>query len=86
MLKDWVREDGDFFERIDPIIYYMERQIEDFLQALNENRDPLVDGAAGRRTVELFTGIYRSMRDHVPVKFPLEPELGNDMDGRIRSN
>jgi predicted dehydrogenase len=83
LLKDWVREDSELFESIDPTVYYMERQIEDFLQALVENREPLVDGAAGRRTVELFTAIYRSTRDNKPVKFPLEPENGNDMDGRI---
>jgi len=74
LFKDWIREDTELFERIDPIVYYMERQIEDFLQALNENREPLVNGAAGRRTVELFTAIYRSTRDHVPVKLPLAPE------------
>ena len=60
----------------------MERQIEDFLQALDENREPSVSGADGRRTVELFTAIYRSTRDNAPVKFPLEPERGGDMDGR----
>jgi len=83
LLKDWVREDSELFERIDPTVYYMERQIEDFLQALNENREPLVSGVAGRRTVELFTAIYRSTRDNAPVKFPLVPENNNDMDGRI---
>jgi len=76
-LKGWVREDSELFERIDPTVYYMERQIEDFLQALDENRDPLVDGAAGRRTVELFTAIYRSTRDNRPVKFPLRGVLNN---------
>jgi len=85
-LKDWVREDSDFFERIDPTIYYMERQIEDFLQALDKNRDPLVNGDAGRRTVELFTAIYRSTRDQAPVKFPLKPENASDMDGRLIEN
>jgi predicted dehydrogenase len=74
MLKEWIREDSELFERIDPTVYYMERQIEDFLQALDENREPLVNGASGRRTVELFTAIYRSTRDHAPVKFPLRHE------------
>ena len=68
-LKEWVREDSELFERIDPTVYYMERQIEDFLQALDENRNPLVDGAAGRRTVELFSAIYQSTRENKPVKF-----------------
>ena len=74
LLDGWVREDSKLFESIDPTVYYMERQIEDFLQALDEGREPLVDGAAGRRTVELFTAIYRSTRDQAPVKFPLETE------------
>ena len=81
--KDWVREDCEFFGQIDPMVYFMERQIEDFLQALEENREPLVNGLAGRRVVELFTAIYRSTRDNVPVKFPLEPENRTDMDGRL---
>ena len=84
MLEKWVREDSQLFEKIDPTVYYMERQIEEYLQALDEGRDPAVDGAAGRRTVELFTAIYRSTRDNAPVKFPLAPEQGDDMDGRLK--
>jgi predicted dehydrogenase len=82
-LKEWVRDDSEFFNSIDPTVYYMERQIEEFLQAIDENRDPLVNGASGRRTVELFTAIYRSTRDKAPVKFPLKPEYSANMDGRI---
>ena len=74
LLKEWVREDSELFESIDPTVYYMERQIEDYLQALDQDREPLVNGEAGRRTVELFTAIYRSTRDNAPIKFPLEPE------------
>jgi predicted dehydrogenase len=83
LLDGWVKEDSDLFNRIDPTIYYMERQIEDFLQALEEKRDPMITGTFGRRTVELFTAIYRSTRDNAPIKFPLVPERGNDMDGRL---
>ena len=61
----------------------MERQIEDFLTALDENREPRVTGEDGRRTVELFTAIYRSTRDNTPVKFPLQPENNKDLDGRL---
>ena len=68
LLNEWKREDSAEFERIDPTIYYFERQIEEYLQAIAENRDPLVDGTAGRRTVELFTAIYRSTRENMPVK------------------
>jgi predicted dehydrogenase len=83
MLKKWVEEDSAHFNTIDPMVYYMERQIEDFLQALETNSEPLVNGVEGRRTVELFTAIYRSTRDNKPIKFPLNPENRNDMDGRL---
>ena len=66
-LNDWKREDKATFERIDPTIYYFEQQIAEFLQALDENRDPLVDGTAGRHVVELITAIYRSTRENKPV-------------------
>jgi len=71
LLNVWKCEDSAVFEQIDPTIYYFERQIEDFLQAIENNRDPLVDGTAGRRTVELITAIYRSTRNNAPVKCPL---------------
>ncbi|MDR0795208.1 MAG: Gfo/Idh/MocA family oxidoreductase [Tannerella sp.] len=74
LLKEWVREDSEEFEKVDATVYYFERQIEDFLQALDTNRQPLVTGEDGRRTVELFTAIYRSTRDNKPVKFPLEAD------------
>ncbi len=83
-LQKWENEDTEFFNSIDPMVYFMERQIEDFLFALKNNQEPLVTGEDGRRTVELFTAIYRSTRDNKPVKFPLKPESDKlDMDGRL---
>jgi predicted dehydrogenase len=83
-LDRWKEEDTEFFHTIDPTVYYMERQIEDFLMALSENREPLVTGEDGRKTVELFTAIYRSQRDRGVIKFPLKPETErNDYDGRL---
>jgi UDP-N-acetyl-2-amino-2-deoxyglucuronate dehydrogenase len=73
MLKEWIRQDTETFNSCDPTIRYIQLQIEDFLNAIDENRDPQVTGEAGRRTVELFTAIYRSSRDNKPVKFPLKP-------------
>jgi UDP-N-acetyl-2-amino-2-deoxyglucuronate dehydrogenase len=84
LLEKWKTEDSEFFKTIDPMVFYMERQIEDFLVAIENNREPLVTGEDGRRTVELFTAIYRSTRDNKPMKFPLLPEDGNDMDGRLK--
>ena len=85
ILEQWKAEDSAHFSSIDPTVFYMERQIEDFLGAIENNREPLVTGEDGRRTVELFTAIYRSTRDNQPVKFPLQPENGNDMDGRLKN-
>jgi predicted dehydrogenase len=80
LLKQWIAEDTVTFNNCDPTVVYMQYQIEDYLKALEKNTDPLVTGEDGRRTVELFTAIYRSSRDNAPVKFPLKPEPG--LDGR----
>lgn len=84
MLERWNKEDSEFFEKIDATSYYHKLQVQDFLQAIIKDREPLISGEEGRKTVELFTAIYRSNRDRVPVKFPLQPEVGrNDLDGRL---
>jgi len=80
MLEEWVKEDTETFNSCDPTVKYMQCQIEDYLRAIENNTEPAVTGEAGRRTVELFTAIYRSTRDNKPVKFPLKPEPG--FDGR----
>ncbi len=68
---------------MDPMSYYHKLQIEDFLNAVLEDREPLVNGEEGRKVVEMFTAIYRCQRDGVPIKFPLAPETGrDDYDGR----
>lgn len=81
-LEKWRKEDSEFFDRIDPMTYFHERQIEDFLRAVIKGTKPLIDGEEGRKTVEIFTAIYRSNRDRLPVKFPLKPENRGDFDGR----
>src|SRR5690554_3622222 len=84
LLKIWNKEDETLFGSIDPMSYYMKLQNEDFASAIIENRSTLVAGEEGRVTVELFTAIYRSTRDNLPVKFPLVPEQHlNDFDGRL---
>jgi predicted dehydrogenase len=85
MLEVWKKEDSEFFLKINAMEYYHRLQIEDFLQGIVEDRPPLVTGEDGRRTVEIFTAIYRSQRDKAPVQFPLKAEEGkSDLDGRIR--
>ena len=75
LLEEWVKQDTEIFNSCDPTVRYMQYQIEDYLNALDSNSEPSVTGEAGRRTVELFTAIYRSTRDNIPVRFPLSPEL-----------
>jgi predicted dehydrogenase len=83
LLAGWQAEDRAASETEDPLSYYHERQIEDFLAAIVEDRAPAVDGIDGRNAVELFTAIYRSRRDGRPVRFPLDTaDQGADRDGR----
>lgn len=84
LLEAWQEQDRQTARRVDVMTYYHELQIADFLDAILEGREPMVTGEDGRRTVELFTAIYRSQRDRRPVKFPLEPEVfKGDYDGRL---
>ena len=71
LLNQWIEEDTRIFNSFDPMIRYMQFQIEDFLHALEKGTEPAVTGIDGRRTVELFTAIYRSSRDNMPVRLPL---------------
>jgi len=87
LLREWIKQDSEFFLSLkNPMEYFHERQIEDFLKAIIEGRKPMVTGKDGRVTAEIFTAIYRSTRDRRPVKWPLKPEAGNDFDGRFSSN
>lgn len=85
LLKQWIEDDTKTFLNCDPTIKYMQLQIKDFLDAIVKNTQPMVTGEAGRRTVELFTAIYRSGRDNRPVKFPLYPEPGLDRRTKDKS-
>lgn len=76
LLPTWQREDAARAGTIDIMQNYHRRQIEDFLAAIAENRAPAVSGEEGRKSVELFTAIYRSQRDGGPVRFPLASEPG----------
>jgi len=83
LLPQWQAEDRKSFQEIDPTVHYHCLQDQDFLRAILENREPMVTGTEGRRTVEILTAIYRSRRDRRPVKFPLSAEdERDDFDGR----
>ena len=59
--------------------YYHECQLSDFIDSVRNKRKPLIDAQDGRKTVEIFTAIYRSNRDKKPVKFPLASEETDGM-------
>lgn len=70
LVARWEEEDTDLFHREDPIEYFIRLQNEDFIDAILNDRKPLVDGVEGRKTVEIFTAIYRSMKEGREVKWP----------------
>jgi UDP-N-acetyl-2-amino-2-deoxyglucuronate dehydrogenase len=84
LLPQWQEEDRRRCEALDPMTHYHRLQIQDFLQAVLHDREPLVTGQEGRKLVEIFTAVYRSQRDHQPVRFPLDAVQGSEMfDGRL---
>ncbi len=44
----------------------------DFLDALEEDREPLVNGAAGKKALEIILAIYKSQKTGQPVTLPLD--------------
>jgi len=44
----------------------------DFLDALEQDREPLVNGEAGKKALELILAIYKSQRIGQPVTLPIE--------------
>lgn len=68
LLQTWKSEDSAFFSSIDPMVYYMKLQIEDFLQALETGNTPQVTGHDGRKVTELFSAIYQSTTENRPVR------------------
>jgi predicted dehydrogenase len=74
LLAGWQAEDRALSDSIDFLTYYHVRQIEDFLNAVIEDREPLVSGEEGRKGVALFEAIYESQRTGQPIKFSEEHE------------
>jgi predicted dehydrogenase len=84
LLECWQVEDRARCETVNVITHYLALQIQDFLEAIIQDREPAVSGREGRKSVELFTAIYRAHRDGRPVRFPLDPLQGAEhFDGRL---
>ena len=71
-LKIWKSEDELFFNSIDPILYYHELQIKEFLNSIIHDRDAMISAEDGRKTVELFTAVYKSQQSGKVIKFPIK--------------
>ncbi|MDR0576550.1 MAG: Gfo/Idh/MocA family oxidoreductase [Candidatus Accumulibacter sp.] len=83
LLEQWKKQDSALFNGLpDATGHYFQLQIGDFLRAVIEDRPPLVTGDDGRRTVEIFTAIYRAQRTGAPVRFPLAPEAADQDYGQ----
>ncbi|MBN1481633.1 gfo/Idh/MocA family oxidoreductase [candidate division KSB1 bacterium] len=81
--EQWKRKETELFQKINPMEYFHQLQIQDFCESILKDRNPMITGQEGRKTVELFTAIYRSAHDNRPVQFPLSPEYNRkDFDGR----
>lgn len=50
------------------------RQYVDFIQAIREDREPMVNGEEGRRTLEFIRAIYQSCDLGKPVAFPIQDD------------
>jgi predicted dehydrogenase len=73
-LAQWEKEDAAFFKTIDAIEYYIRMQDRDFVLAVIEDRQPLITAEEGRKTVEIFTAIYKSTQEGKPVRWPMSNE------------
>lgn len=60
LLAGWQAEDRERAARVDVMSHYHRLVLEDFVAAVREGRDPLVNGEAGRATAALIEAIYRS--------------------------
>ena len=53
----------------------------DMIDAIEHDRKPYVDAAAGRNALELVLAIYKSQKEGAPVKLPLKDFESTDMTG-----
>ena len=58
----------------------------DMIDAIQNNREPYVNGEAGRRALELVLAIYKSATEGRPVKLPLKDTSTMDFMGRFSKN
>lgn len=55
----------------------------DMIEAIDSGRTPFVDAYAGRSALELVLAIYKSQKEKMMVKLPLEDFACTDMEGEL---
>jgi len=84
-LAEFQATDRARFAAVKRHTHYHALQIQEFLQAVQQNRPPLVSGEDGRKVVAMFTAIYRSNRERRPIQFPIPPTRDPDLHfSRVR--
>ena len=71
-LAKWQAADRALAEEVDIMSHYHALQIADFLDAILQDREPMVTGREGRKLVELVQAIYLSGSQGRPIPFPVE--------------
>jgi len=72
LLQKFEDEDATIFSSLDPIHYSINEQHKDFISAIIDDREPMIDGIQGRKSVELFTAIYQSSKMGAAVRWPIK--------------
>lgn len=71
LLDEWTAQDRNRGNIVEIVTHYHHLQIQDFIESIEQDREPAVNGIEGRKGVELFTAIYRSQQQNAPVPFPI---------------
>lgn len=53
----------------------------DMIDAINENREPLINGEEGKKGMSIILAAYKSRKTGLPVKFPLDSFSTLEMEG-----
>ena len=72
LLEQFQAQDRAQFAAVNPTNHYHALQMQDFLQAILDDRAPEVTGEDGRRVVAIVQAIYQSNRETRPVKLTVE--------------
>lgn len=56
----------------------------DFIDAVNEDREPLINGYEGRKAMSIVLAAYKSRKTGLPVKFPFKDFKTTDMEEEFK--